>query len=264
MTAVRARRITQELLGGTSGRFTARVVATEPGVVAGVSLLEQPVDDPSGSWQITCADGDALEPGDVLMLLTGTAWELAVAEDHAMGVLGLAGGLARQAVAVRSAAPVGLRLVCGPWKKWPATLKPLLRAALSVADVGHRLLENEFVYVPKNHVRMLGGIGLAIERARTLDHGPVAIQVMNSDEALAAASAEAQVIMLDDGGIDELSRTHHRLLQSGLRERVQLAFGGRARAVDLADLQSAGAEIVDLGREILNAPLWDLRMTVAP
>lgn len=43
---------------------------------------------------------------------------------------------------------------------------------------------------------------------------------------------------------------------------IRLAFGGGVRLQDLTDIQAAGAEAVDVGRDILNAPLLDLRMRI--
>lgn len=43
-----------------------------------------------------------------------------------------------------------------------------------------------------------------------------------------------------------------------------LAFGGGVTSARLADVASAGANVVDIGREILDAPLLDLRFDVEP
>lgn len=262
MSTTLARRVTRELLGDEQSVWRAQVVATEQGVVAGTGLVRPPTSDPAGEWRLCRRDGDVVTAGEPLMEIVGTPWELAVAEDHAMGVLGVAGGIATHAAAIASAAPTSLRVVCGPWKKWPAQMKPLLRSALDVAGIGHRLLDDEFVYVPKNHVRMLGGVDRAVARAEALDHGPAAVQVVNADEALVAARAGGRVIMLDDGGLDELQATQQALVAAGLRDDVTLAYGGGALPDQLEAIHDAGAEIVDLGRAVLDSPLWDLRMVV--
>ncbi len=269
MTAVLAReparRVTKELLAEDSRSHLARVIATEPGVVAASALVRPPEgEDSAGTWNLCVTEGREMRTGETLMEIRGTAWELAVAEDHAMGVLGLAGGVAKHASTIRAAAPKDLRIVCGPWKKWPVVLKPLLRAALDVAGVGHRLLEDEFVYVPKNHVRMLGGIEDAVANSVALNHGTVAVQVVSADEAVRAVRVGAGAVMVDDGGIVELCAAQYALTNAGLRDGVTLAYGGHAVPGELALIRQAGADVVDMGRAILNAPLWDLRMVVHP
>lgn len=258
-----ARRITFELVDGVPGRHRAHVVAAEPGVMAGGALLRSAeTPDPAGEWTVLRADGDRVDEGDRLVEVTGTAWELAVAGDHVLGTVGVAGGLARRALELRDAAPAGLSIACGAWKKWPAAMKPVLRAALDVAGITHRLIDGEFVYIDKNIVRLLGGIEPAVSRGVALGHGPVAVQVTGVAEALAAVAAGCGIVMVDTGSSADLAAVHDALLVAGLRSSVQLAFGGGVTSGSLAELHRRGAEIVDIGRSILDAPLWDLRLDV--
>ncbi|MET0448187.1 MAG: hypothetical protein ABW004_07255, partial [Aeromicrobium sp.] len=179
-----ARRITQELLVGVSGSHRALVTAAEPGVVAGIGLLDAAAaPDPAGRWRALRCDGDRVDAGEPLVEVVGSAWELAIAEDHVLGAIGVAGGLARGGLRMRAAAPPGLRIACGGWKKLPSTLKPVLRAALDVAGITHRLVDGEFVYIDKNVVVLLGGIGPAVRAGRNLGHGPVAVQVRDVAES---------------------------------------------------------------------------------
>jgi nicotinate-nucleotide pyrophosphorylase (carboxylating) len=257
------RRITKELLVELPGTRRALVTAAEPGVVAGIGLLDvDAVPDPAGAWRALRADGDTVDAGEPVVEIEGSAWELAVAEDHVLGALGVAGGLARRGLQLRSVAPAGLQVACGGWKKLPPALKPVLRAALDVAGITHRLVDGEFVYIDKNVVTLLGGIEQAVLRGRSLDHGPVAVQVVNLDEARCAVSAGCGIVMVDTGSLDDLSRIDDALRVDGTRERVRLAFAGGVTETDLVPVRAAGADIVDVGRAVLDAPLWDVRMEV--
>lgn len=257
------RRITLELVTAVPGRHRAVVVAAEPGVVAGTGLLRSSdAPDPAGEWRVLRTDGERVQAGTHLVEVTGTAWEIAVAGDHVLGNLGVAGGLARRALELRDAAPTGLAIACGAWKKWPAAMKPVLRAALDVAGVTHRLVDGEFVYIDKNIVRLLGGIEAAVQRGVGLGHGPVAVQVDGVTEALAAVAAGCGIVMVDTGSIADLAEVHQALLAAGVRAKVRLAFGGGVTSESLGELHRSGTEIVDIGRSILDAPLWDLRLEV--
>jgi nicotinate-nucleotide pyrophosphorylase (carboxylating) len=68
--------------------------------------------------------------------------------------------------------------------------------------------------------------------------------------------------MVDTGNIADLSAVHDALSQRGMRDEVRLAFGGGAGLDDLVPVATAGADAVDVGRAILDAPLLDLRMRV--
>ena len=257
------RRITLELVSSLPGRHRALVVAAEPGVVAGIALVAATdLPEPAGNWTHLRADGDLVSAGEPLVEVTGSAWEIAVAGDHVLGVLGVAGGLAQRAIELRDAAPAGLDIACGAWKKWPAAMKPVLRAALDVAGVTHRLVDGEFVYIDKNIVRLLGGVEPAVRRGIELGHGPVAVQVDGVPEALAAVTAGCGIVMVDTGSLADLAEVNDALRRQGDRDSVRLAFGGGVTAATLHAAHLAGADIVDIGRSILDAPLWDLRLEV--
>jgi len=257
------RRITHELLGDVPGRHRALVVPTTSGLVAGMAhVVPDPSGEPVGSWSRLRRDGERVAAGEPLVAVEGTALEVMLASDQALGVLGFAGGIAARASAIRTAAPPSLAIVCGAWKKLPVALKPYLRAALDVAGVGHRLVEGPFVYIDKNAVRLAGGVELATAAGRRLGHGPVSVQVTSAEEALQAVGAGAGIVMVDTGALSDLAAVDAALRSQGQRDQVVVAFGGGVERADLPEVRRRGAQIVDMGRAILDAPLWDLRLEV--
>jgi nicotinate-nucleotide pyrophosphorylase (carboxylating) len=258
-----AANLAQGLLQGVRGMHRAVVTATEPGLLAGLNLVDRNgVPTPAGEWRIVLREGAALDAGTVIIEVTGTAAELIVAEDYVLGPLGFASGIAKRANLFAQAAPPGLSIACGGWKKLPLPLKPLLRAGLAVAGVLPRLVAGEFIYVSKNAVRLIGSVSAAISAGRALNHGPVAVQVCNVEETLFAARAGAGIVMVDTAQLQDLADAHRALIDAQLRDRVVLAFGGGVRIEDLVPAHEAGAQAVDVGRAILDAPLLDMRMEV--
>jgi nicotinate-nucleotide pyrophosphorylase (carboxylating) len=255
--------ITASLLGGASGRYCAVVEACEPGIIAGTGFVDPAASlGEGGMWQLLVAEGDVVEAGQPLIELVGYAARLGIAEDHVLGPLGFASGIATRARQFRAAAPVGLSIACGGWKKLPLALKPLLRAGLAVSGILPRLVDGDFVYVGKNAVIMLGGVDQAIAAGVAVGHGPVAVQVKSVAEAVAAVGSGAGIIMVDTAELADLAAVDVELTRLGLRDAVRLAFGGGVRLQDLAPAAAAGADAVDVGRAILDAPLLDLRMRV--
>jgi len=259
------RAINAELLGGVPGVHAAILSATETGLVAGLHLLDRTgAPAPTGEWNVLCAEGDRVNAGEPILEITGTAAEIGVAEDYLLGPLGFAGGVANRARALRDACPPGLSLACGGWKKLPAAMKPLLRAGLAVAGVTPRLVEGEFVYVSKNTVLLLGGIAGSVRAGLQLAHGPVAVQVTDVDQALLAVWTGAGIVMVDTGTLDVLAAVDAALRAEGVRERTTIGFGGGVTGEALSAARAAGADVVDVGRAVLDAPLWDLRIEVTP
>ena len=257
------RHLTRELLQDVPGTYRALVTPTEAGLVAGLGLLDPRAGSlPAGQWHVLVAEGARRAAGEPIVEIVGTAAELAAAEDQVLGPLGYAGGIAGRCRDLVEGCPDGLRIACGGWKKLPGPLKPLLRAGLSVGGVTPRLVEGDFVYIDKNVVLLLGGIETAVRAAAALDHGPPAVQVTSVPEALHATQAGAGIVMVDTGDLSMLADTHAALRAARLRDHVVLAFAGGVTADDLTQVHQAGAEVVDLGRAILDAPLWDLHVEV--
>lgn len=255
--------IAERLFGGLTGTFQAVVEATEPGVIAGLEFVVPALAPaPCGKWNIRAAEGQAVTAGDVIVEVEGTATQLGIAEDFVLGGLGFASGIATRARQFRTKAPPGLSIACGGWKKLPPALKPLLRAGLSTAGIQPRLVEGEFVYMGKNSVLMFGGVAKAIAAGRKVNHGPVSIQVTSVEEALFAVENGAGVVMVDTGKIEDLVAVNDALKERNWRQRIQLAFGGGLGLEDLEPAAKAGADAVDVGRAILDAPILDFRMRV--
>jgi nicotinate-nucleotide pyrophosphorylase (carboxylating) len=256
-------RLTDLLYANAGIHHSAVVTATEPGIAAGFGLLDSTnCSFPAGQWRIVARDGEVVRSGQVLVEVSGSAAELATAEDFVLGPIGFASGLATVARRFVEAAPTGLRVVCGGWKKLPAAAKPLLRAAIAAAGVAPRLLNQDFLYLDKNAVRLLGGIAATVRAGLAVGHGAVAVQIKNAEDAAEAARAGAAAVMVDTGSIEDLSRAHDILIGANLRGQVTLAYAGGVKLDELARIRSAGADVVDVGRGILDAPLMDLRFDV--
>ena len=241
------------LLSHVRGRWRGVVSATERCIAAGLEIVPARPLVAEGAWVL---------PGQPLAEVVGSAVELARAEDSVLGDLGVASGVATAAARLLAEAPPGLRVVCGGWKKLPAAMKPAVRRGLEAAGVGPRLLDGRFVYVGKNEVALLGGVAAATRAAQTLAHGPVAVQVRDLPSAIAATRSGAGVVMVDNGDLKSLAEIDDVLRSTGLRTSVLLAFGGGVTSDDLAVISAAGADIVDVGRAILAAPIIDLRFDV--
>jgi nicotinate-nucleotide pyrophosphorylase (carboxylating) len=263
MNQATAVNISKSLFAAVKGSHRAIVETTQPGIIAGLDFIKPDLAAaPAGQWTILVREGQQLEAGAGLVEISGTAAELGIAEDFVMGPLGFASGIATRAAIFRRACPEGLSIACGGWKKLPAALKPLLRAGLAAAGLLPRLVPGNFVYMSKNAVTLLGGVEAAIKAGIAVDHGPVAVQVKTVEEALFAAHSGAGVIMVDTARLEDLDAVHRALRNAGLRERVTLAFGGGVRLEDLQQVKQLGAQAVDVGRAILDAPLLDLRMKI--
>jgi nicotinate-nucleotide pyrophosphorylase (carboxylating) len=80
--------------------------------------------------------------------------------------------------------------------------------------------------------------------------------------AAEAARNGTGIVFIDSGRIGDLERVNEALQQTGLRDRVEIAFGGNVRLENVDALKTMDVDILDIGRAIVDAPLLDMRMDV--
>lgn len=256
------------LFAGLHGRhFQFRITVCEQGMLAGSEKLLAKAADLGVLADWAAADGATIEPGASVFTARGDAWQIARSEEQLIAIIAKASGVATAAARLVAQAGPRARIVCGAWKKVPVEVRADLRSAAAVGGVGTRILDSAFVYLDKNVVRMLGGIGPAVRSARGEPNRAVVVQLRGEtaaiiDEALEAAAEGAEVLMVDTGQIPDLARVVRLGAAGRLGPRVRVAFAGGVDPTNLDDVLDAGATIVDVGRAILDAPMLDLRLDV--
>lgn len=215
------------------------------------------------------AEGDSLEAGGRVFQAWGKAAAIVRAEEMLLGVIGKPSGVATAAARFVRQAGGRVQVVCGSWKKVAPEVRAALRQAIATGGAGIRITERPFIYLDKNYVRLLGGVGPAVSRARAYDtERVIAVQLRGEDspvaaEAVEAVKAGAGILMVDTGRLEDLAAVGTAARQGGWRARVQLAFAGGVTPAELEAVIATGADIVDVGRAIIDAPLLDLSLDVA-
>jgi nicotinate-nucleotide pyrophosphorylase (carboxylating) len=247
-------------------RFSAHIVAHHDGVLSGSASLRERGEEIGVSFSTLLSEGAQLQCGTVIADFTGLPKEMALCEESLIGLAAKYSGVASAAAKAYKAAG-RIRVVCGAWKKMPGESKQALRRAITTGGMPTRLVDQNFVYLDKNYVRMLGGIGPTLAAARSIGERVLAIQIRGetvpiADEALAAADSGADVLMVDTGRLADAREVSSALRAHGVRTQVSIAFAGGLHIKDLWQLQDEDIDIVDIGRAVIDAPLLDMSMDV--
>ncbi|HZD79389.1 MAG TPA: carboxylating nicotinate-nucleotide diphosphorylase [Actinomycetota bacterium] len=244
---------------GTS--CSAELRAKQAGIVAGMPVarmvFETAVEqDGAGSIGFTARvrDGAEVRPDEVLAVVRGPARTILRAERVAINLLSHLSGVATLTRAfVDAAAPA--RILCT--RKTTPGLRELERAAV-VAGGGslHRASLSDAVLIKDNHVRIAGGVGTAVRRARREGH-PVEVEVETLDQLDEALAEGAERILLDNATPDLVRRAVDRVGDAG-----RLEISGGVRLETVGDLVSAGARVISVGRLTHSAPALDISLEV--
>ena len=248
-------------------KFIAQISARGEGIISGVEWLKKACDNLGINLKKWKKNGARVRPADIVAILEGDAKQMARGEEELIGWISKASGIATAASRAQKAAGKGLKVVCGAWKKMPLPIKDLVRQAIADGGIDYRLSGKPFLYLDKNYIKILGGVGKTLHAMNALEGRSLVIQLKGEGpkllrEAVLAARKGADIIMIDTGEKADIERIDSRLRAKGLRGDVQIAFGGNIRIEDLNVLKGMPVEIVDIGQAVVDAPLLDMRMDV--
>lgn len=247
--------------------FTAALRATEAGILAGSGCARARAAELGLYAELLAADGEQLTADFSILRVRGTAEQITRGEEELLACVGKPSGVATAAFRCCSLARGRIRISCGAWKKVVPEVRKALREAIAVGGAGIRLIDEPFVYLDKNYVRMFSDIAAAVRRAMEIGGRTVAVQLRGdtgpiAEEAREAFRAGAGVLMVDTGNLDDLKAVCETACNDGFRSRIRIAFSGGVSQADLEGIIAAGADIVDMGRAIIDAPLLDFRFDV--
>jgi nicotinate-nucleotide pyrophosphorylase (carboxylating) len=257
-----------EIFASLNGRtVTAVVLAAADGIVTQVARATAAAEDLGLSVIYARADGSSVASGDEIIRIAGSPKQIAMGEEHLIGLMAKSSGIATEARRFVEQAAPGLRIVSGAWKKLPLSQKEMIRDAIAAGGADCRISREPFVYLDKNSVKMLGGVNEALTAVAGLDGYRKVIQLEGSyrdiaDEARESVAGGADIIFVDTGAREDVVRVAATLRKLGQREQVELAFAGSITLDDIADLKRLDLDTVDIGRAIVDAPLLDMRVEI--
>jgi nicotinate-nucleotide pyrophosphorylase (carboxylating) len=227
-------------------RMRARLIAKEPMVLCGISVAEKVFAkvDPGTKFSAAFADGARLKSGDVIARIEGDAAALLQAERVSLNLLQRMCGIATQtAEYVKAIQGTGARVV--DTRKTTPGLRVLEKYAVRVGGgTNHRTGLYDGVLIKENHIAAAGGIKEAVRLAR--DYIPhtlkIEVETENLDEVALALEAGADIIMLDNMGLPEMTEA---VILIGKRALVEASGGVNLQSIRA--IAETGVDIISVG-----------------
>jgi nicotinate-nucleotide pyrophosphorylase (carboxylating) len=256
------RDITTEATVPPNARCSARLMAKQDGVLSGMEpfrLAFELLDADIRDWE-SCSDGTVIQKGQVVARFQGHTRAVLTAERTAMNfVQHLSGVATLTSRYVKELDGLDCK-VCNTRKTTPM-LRYLEKAAVvHGGGADHRYNLFNGILIKENHITAAGCIREAI---RLASHGAhhlmrVAVETSNLDEFDAALEAGADVIMLDNMGIEDMKEAVHRA--NG--HRVQLEASGNMTLERLRTVAETGVHYISVGALTHSAPALDLSLLI--
>lgn len=248
-------------------RFRAVLTAERSGILSGVEAAVRKAEKLGIALELCKKEGQEIGSGEKIGFILAGPKQIAEAEECLIGTLAKPSGIATAAGKAVKLAAGKVKIVSGAWKKMPAEIKDPVRTAIVSGGASFRITEPPMVYLDKNFIRMFGSIPAALAACGPLKESSKVIQIRGEEKSIEEETEEAvrggaAILMVDTGVAEDLKRCVSKLELIGVREKVQVSFAGNVHFEDIPALASLGADMLCIGKEIVDAPLLDLKLDV--
>lgn len=236
----------------------ARLICRENGVLCGsdwfASVFKQL--DPAIEIDWQKHDGDPLVANDLICEITGSARHILTGERTAlnfMQTLSATASLTRLYADALDGLPVAL---LDTRKTLPGYRMAQKYAVRCGGGVNHRFGLFDAILIKENHIQAAGSISSAVQQARTLHPAvSVEVEVENLDELQQALNAQADIILLDNFSLSDLSQAV--AINQG---RTKLEASGGITLANIRQLAETGVDRISVGALTKDIKALDLSL----
>jgi nicotinate-nucleotide pyrophosphorylase (carboxylating) len=225
---------------------SAELVAKDDFILAGINVARRTFKllEEGTAFEELVSDGQKVNRGDVLAWIKGDAAVLLQGERVALNLLQRMSGIATLTAAfVREVA--GTKALIVDTRKTTPGLRVLEKYAVRTGGGGnHRMALYDGVLIKENHVAAAGGITAAVSRARQcVPHTQkIEVEVRNQEEVTEALAAGADILLLDNMSLDELSAAVELVGDRAITE----ASGG-VNLETVREIAETGVRLISVG-----------------
>src|SRR6266481_4392225 len=235
--------ITANVLVDSELSGEGRVICKEDAVVAGIDEALVLLELAGCQGTIKAHDGDHVKSGTMILSALGPARALLGVERTLLNLLAHMSGVATATVDLVSIANRDsrgkVRIACT--RKTLPGLRYFEKRAVKLGGGDmHRLRLDDAMLIKDNHLELAGSVGECVRKAKekVIFTKKVEVEVTNADQAVEAAKAGADIILLDNMTPKEVERSVSMLQVENLRNQVLLEVSGAithsAPAIDLS------------------------------
>ena len=242
--------LTTEGLIPETQQSKALVTAKARGIIAGTEIAKQVFleVDPKLEVDILIKDGTEVKPGDVIARIEGKTASILKAERVALNFLqrlsGIASETARYVQAVK-----GLPVLITDTRKTTPGLRTLEKYAVRVGGgKNHRMHLADNILIKDNHIAVLRRRGLSIKeivakaRHKASPELKIEVEVKTPEEAIQAAEAGADIVMLDNMNLEDMQRAV--LL---VKSRALIEASGGITLESVRAVAETGVDLISIG-----------------
>ena len=258
--------VTTSILIPDGTRVEAEIIAKESGVIAGIEEAKILLEGLGVKVEAQVKDGQKISSGKTIMKLEGDAKTILAAERTVLNLISRMSGIATQTnKIIRKVRAAGYRTIIACTRKTAPGLEYFDKKAVWLGGGDpHRLHLDDMILIKDNHIAIIGNVREAIKIARRKASfsKKVEVEVSSVNEAVEAAKAGADIIMLDNFTPKKVREAIKRLDAEGIRDKLLIEASGGISGKNLLEFASAGVDIISLGILTHDVKALDLSMEI--
>lgn len=244
----------------------AAVVAKEAGVAAGIEEAAVLAESLGLSVKAEVADGTKLAKGQVLLKISGNAQTILAAERTMLNLISRMSGIATatRRLTEKLEEAKSTAKIAATRKTAPGLLYFDKKAVLIGGGDPHRLHLDDMILVKDNHIAIAGSVENAVKRAKqnASFSKKLEVEVTNAADALKAAEAGADIIMLDNFSPKQIKETVEKLKKAGFFGKILLEASGEITQENLLEYAQTQVNIISIGELTHSARALDMSLEI--
>ena len=229
----------------------AKIICNEKAVISGVDEAILTFNLLKCSVQSLIRDGDYVKADTTVIKVSGKARSILKAERTALNILGRMSGVATETnKMVKEARKANQKIrVAATRKTQPGFRIFDKKAVKSGGGDTHRLRLDDAVLIKDNHLKITGSISEAVQLARKKVSftKKIEVEASSAEEALEAAEARADIVLLDNMIPQEVSKVIKILKERQVRSRVFLEASGGIKSENIKAYSETGIDAISIG-----------------
>lgn len=248
------------LLIPAESQICADLITREKCVFVGASWVQEVFQqiDPLVHIEWQAKDGDVLAANDLICTLTGNARSILTGERTAMNFIQTLSGTATKVAEYVNCLKHSKTELLDTRKTIPGLRFAQKHAVKCGGGRNHRIGLFDAFLIKENHIMACGSIPAAVQAARSLHpEKPVEVEVESLNELQTALNSGADIIMLDNFSLAEMSRAVE--LNQG---KAKLEVSGNITKAQLSSLADIGVDYISSGAITKHITAVDLSLRV--
>lgn len=235
----------------------AKLIAKEDLVLSGLTLFEQSIKyiEPNAEVKFYFNDSDFVLKGQTVAVIEGNLIEILKAERVALNFLGHLSGIASLTKCFVQAAEGTKCKILDTRKTMPLYRALEKKAVADGGGTNHRMNLSDAILIKENHIHVAGGLGSAIQRAKSHTNSSIEIEVKSLEEVKKVLKFSVNRMMFDNMSTEEMKEALAIMPAS-----IESEASGNMTVERVKEVSKIGVNFISVGAITHSAPNADLSL----